>query len=97
MQSTLGCIRVGSEVLLRSMLTDTLERVKLFRETADDRRVVYRRQRPVAQAGEVANGCLYVSTAAPLGRALLGKARGDVVTIEAPAGVLSWEIVEVFD
>lgn len=40
---------------------------------------------------------LHVSDASPLGRALLGKERGEIVTVEAPAGAFTWEIVEVFD
>ncbi len=36
-----------------------------------------------------------ISTAAPVGRALLGKEEGDVVNIKVPAGTLSYEILEI--
>lgn len=36
-----------------------------------------------------------ISAAAPLGKALLGKAVGEVVEIQAPAGTLRYEILEI--
>ena len=36
-----------------------------------------------------------ISDESPLGRSLMGHAKGDVVAFEAPAGVLHYEIIEV--
>jgi transcription elongation factor GreA len=36
-----------------------------------------------------------ISNQSPLGRALLGKRVGDTVTVSAPAGVLSFQIIAI--
>jgi transcription elongation factor GreA len=48
-----------------------------------------------AQEADLSAGRL--SIASPVGQALLGRAAGDVVEVEAPAGKLSMEIVSVED
>lgn len=98
MQTTSARVTIGSRLLLRDMRNERLEQVKLVPHTPDDRSVYtvgLRRSnaRPLDEQERV----LQVSDASPLGRALLGKKRGEIVTVEAPAGVFTWEIVEVFD
>ena len=36
-----------------------------------------------------------ISSASPIGKALLGKGVGDQVEVQAPAGVLKYEILEI--
>lgn len=36
-----------------------------------------------------------ISTASPIGKAMLGKKKGDVVEVQTPAGVTSYEIIEI--
>ncbi|HIC96423.1 TPA: GreA/GreB family elongation factor [Candidatus Bipolaricaulota bacterium] len=37
-----------------------------------------------------------ISPDSPLGEALLGRSRGESVIVRAPAGEITWEIVEVY-
>lgn len=37
-----------------------------------------------------------ISVTSPLGKALLGKKKGDKVEVEAPAGRVVYEIVDIF-
>jgi transcription elongation factor GreA len=48
-----------------------------------------------ASKQERAPDCLTVTTASPLGAALLGKAVGDVTSYEAPGGKFSVEVVKI--
>jgi transcription elongation factor GreA len=36
-----------------------------------------------------------ISISSPIGKSLLGKERGDIVTVEAPAGKIQFEIIEI--
>jgi transcription elongation factor GreA len=36
-----------------------------------------------------------ISTASPIGKALLGKSKGDRVAVEVPAGILNYEILDI--
>ena len=36
-----------------------------------------------------------ISVSSPIAKALIGKSKGDVVTVNAPAGVLEFEILDV--
>lgn len=36
-----------------------------------------------------------ISSASPLGKALMGKKKGDEVKVEAPAGVITYQIIEI--
>ncbi|HEY3284214.1 MAG TPA: transcription elongation factor GreA [Armatimonadota bacterium] len=44
---------------------------------------------------ETAEGYDRISPASPIGQALLGKAVGEVIEVEAPAGVIRYEVVEI--
>ena len=37
-----------------------------------------------------------ISNESPLGKALIGAQRGDVVTVEAPAGVIEYTILDIY-
>ncbi len=74
-------IRIGSKVLLRERGSNELFTLQLVRVEPKELRVL--------------NG--QISPDSPLGRALLGRARGESISVQAPAGEIIWEIVEVFE
>jgi len=86
-------ISTGYEVVLRLAQTGELLRVRLIEPQPLKDPISL--QRPPCSEEDEQDGTVLVSTAAPLGRALLGKQRGDVVTVEAPAGTFSWEIIDI--
>ncbi|HUY85624.1 MAG TPA: transcription elongation factor GreA [Acidimicrobiales bacterium] len=51
----------------------------------------------VGSIEERVEGTTVVSPASPLGKALLGKSQGEIVTYEAPGGILKVEIVTIGD
>lgn len=78
-------LRLNAIAIIRSLQTNEVLKVKLIRNGWN------------ATGENEKNGYVEVSDAAPLGRALLGKQRGEVAIVEAPAGVFAWEIVEVLN
>lgn len=91
-------VQIGSALLVRSAQTGELLRIKLVKAKFHDPREYNRNTKErVATSGVEENGFLKVSDASPLGRALLGKERGEIATVEAPAGIFTWEIVEILE
>lgn len=88
----------GTIALVRSIQTGEIQKIKLVKsQTMQHEQNGLRRQQQRLDDEEQQNGYIVISDASPLGRALLGRARGDIVTVEAPAGVFTWEIVKIFD
>lgn len=89
-------IGIGTIVLIRSLQTGEEQKIKLVKsQTMQHEQNGLRRQQQRLDDEEQQNGYIVISDASPLGRALLGRERGEIVTIEAPAGVFSWEIIEI--
>ncbi len=65
--------------------------VKLF-DTEKDTEVVY--QIVGKDEADLKNG--KISYLSPLGKALLGKEKGDTVTVQAPKGQVEYEVCEIF-
>jgi transcription elongation factor GreA len=59
--------------------------------TEDDREVTY--QIVGVDEADIESGLISVSS--PIARALIGKEEGDVAEVQAPAGIIEYEIVEV--
>ncbi|MBI2521617.1 MAG: transcription elongation factor GreA [Bdellovibrio sp.] len=65
--------------------------VKLF-DTEKNIEVLYQ---IVGKAeADIKNGKIFYLS--PLGKALLGKEKGDVVTVQAPKGVVEYEVIDIF-
>lgn len=91
-------IGIGTIALIRSLQTGEEQKIKLVKsQTMQHEQNGLRRQQQRLDDEEQRNGYIVISDASPLGRALLGKERGDIVTVEAPTGIFAWEIVEIFD
>ncbi|OFZ14378.1 MAG: transcription elongation factor GreA [Bdellovibrionales bacterium GWA2_49_15] len=65
--------------------------VKLF-DTEKDIEVLY--QIVGKTEADLKNGKIFYLS--PLGKALLGKEKGDTVTVQAPKGVIEYEVIDVF-
>jgi transcription elongation factor GreA len=59
--------------------------------TEDDREVTY--QIVGVDEADIESGLISVSS--PIARALIGKEEGDVAEVQAPAGIIEYEVVEV--
>jgi len=81
---------VGTIVLIRSMGTLEVLRIRIIRYS--DPKVRF--QHGTSNAEEELHD---VSDAAPLGKALLGCQRGDIVTVTTPKGKVQWELVEILN
>lgn len=90
-------IGIGTIVLIRSLQTGEEQKIKLVKSQVmqSPEQNGLRRQQQRLDDEEQQNGYIVISDASPLGRALLDRERGEIVTVEAPAGVFSWEIIEI--
>lgn len=95
MDASVAKIGIGTIVLIRSLEIGAEQKIKLVKSEALKPQQNGCKQQQHIAAGEEENGYIVISDASPLGRALLGRERGEIVTIEAPAGVFSWEIIEI--
>lgn len=102
MEVTSAQVQHGSTVIVRPLQGGDLQKIKLISYT--DPRARFGNYLPDHERCEfyksqqqVDNGHIEVSDQAPLGKALLGKQGGEIVTVETPKGKLEWELVEILN